>query len=459
MTREKRISKVNKDQEKVKELDRVVKMLIKRDLMLSRLREEREKEIAELDRITKMLVRRDLELSELREKREQELKELEGRTKELENSRKALMNILEDIDEARTEAEEQRNRTMAIIEEFPEGILFFNDSGVLESANSQIEFLFGVSPEKIIGKNLRDLQKVPSLQSLMDLLGSPIKRLEREELNISEELVFEVSTIYIHREKRVIGTLVVIRDISREKLIEQLKTEFVSLAAHQLRTPLSAIKWTLKMLLDGDLGEITKEQREFIEKTYQSNERMIRLINDLLNVTRIEEGRFLYNIQKEDLREIIKDCVKISKEAAEKKGLKVIVQLPSDSLPKVSVDREKISLAIQNLIDNAVNYTKKGHIKVSLSFNKNKKEFLVSVEDTGIGIPKEQQKRLFVKFFRASNAQRLNTEGSGLGLFIAKNVIEAHKGKIWFESEAGKGTTFYFTIPAKEEPEEFLRRF
>jgi signal transduction histidine kinase len=233
--------------------------------------------------------------------------------------------------------------------------------------------------------------------------------------------------------------------VTREKEIERMKTEFVSISAHQLRTPLSAIKWTLKMFLDGDLGELTKEQREFLEKTYQSNERMINLINDLLNVTRIEEGRFLYKPVLADIVPICQSVIDSYKDEIEKRNLKFKFKKPKE-LPKVRVDIEKISLAIQNLLENAIRYNKFGG-EIEMVLKEKEKEIEFSIKDTGIGIPKDQQNRVFTKFFRGSNAMKMETEGSGLGLFITKNIIEAHGGRIWFESEEGKGTTFYFTLP------------
>jgi len=255
-----------------------------------------------------------------------------------------------------------------------------------------------------------------------------------------------------------LGTLIILHDITREKTIERMKTEFVSLAAHQLRTPLSAIKWTLRMLLDGDLGKITEEQKDFIEKTYKSNERMITLINDLLDVTRIEEGRYLYKPVLADVEPIVQFVTNSYQEEIKKKKIRFEFKKPEEGLPKIKLDVEKIRLAIDNLIENAIRYTPAyGKVMVSLEHKKGGIEF--SVKDTGVGIPKDQQGRIFTKFFRAANVMRMATEGTGLGLFITKNIIEAHGGKIWFESEEGKGTTFYFAIPVKEEFGEFLKEF
>ena len=254
------------------------------------------------------------------------------------------------------------------------------------------------------------------------------------------------------------GNLVILHDITREKIVERMKTEFVSLTAHQLRTPLSAIKWTLRILLDGDLGALSVEQRDFLEKTYQSNERMISLINDLLNVTRIEEGRYLYKMTLVNLEEIIQFVVNSYKEEIKRRKIKFEFIKPKEKLPQVLIDVEKMRLAVQNLIDNAVRYTHAGG-EITISLNRGRREIEFSIKNTGIGIPKDQKDRIFTKFFRAANVMRMETEGSGLGLFIAKNIIESHSGKIWFESEEGKGATFHFALPVKEAFTDFLSRF
>lgn len=241
----------------------------------------------------------------------------------------------------------------------------------------------------------------------------------------------------------------ILHDISREKMIERMKTEFVSLSAHQLRTPLSAIKWTLKMMLEEDLGEVTTEQREFLNKIYRSNERMIVLINDLLNVARIEEGRYLHTLTLNDIVPVLQFVVNSYAGEAKKRQIKFELKKIKKKVPKLLLDVGKLKLAFQNLIDNALKYTPaKG--KVIIGVDCNNKEVVISVKDSGVGIPKEQQERIFSKFFRGTNVIKMETDGSGLGLFITKNIIESHNGRIWFESEAGKGTTFYFAIPIEK---------
>jgi signal transduction histidine kinase len=231
----------------------------------------------------------------------------------------------------------------------------------------------------------------------------------------------------------------------REKLVSRLKGEFISIAAHQLRTPLSTTKWILKMLLEGDFGPLLKKQEEFILKGYQANERMIRLVNDLLNVSRIEEGRFGLEFKRHDFNKFLKETVEPFKEKAGFKGVAFILKSSKEPL-LLNFDADRLKMAVGNLISNAVEYTPKGG-RIVVSVEKDAPFVVVSIRDTGVGIPRKQQDRVFSKFFRGDNVVRMQTEGTGLGLYLAKNIIEAHGGRIWFKSEEGKGTVFHFTLP------------
>lgn len=235
-----------------------------------------------------------------------------------------------------------------------------------------------------------------------------------------------------------------IRD--RERALAQEKSEFVAISAHRLRTPLSAARWTLQLFLDEKFGKLTEEQRKFIASAYENNNRMITLVSDLLNVAEIEAGRFIGKFVLSQLEDIVQSAVDSYKEEIESKGLAFTFEKPKEKLLSILADVEKLKLAIQNLLDNAVHYTlPKGSIIIRIRQINNEAEF--SIKDTGIGIPKDQQDRMFTKFFRARNAASVHTEGSGFGLYVAKNIIEAHKGKIWFESEENRGTTFFFRVP------------
>ncbi|MFA5135023.1 MAG: HAMP domain-containing sensor histidine kinase [Patescibacteria group bacterium] len=234
----------------------------------------------------------------------------------------------------------------------------------------------------------------------------------------------------------------------RLKEIDQMKTEFISVASHQMRTPLSATKWVLKMIMDGDLGPLNQQQQEMLAKGYETNERMILLINDLLNVSRIEEGRFQYRFVHMSLDRVIESATQEMYNAIRKKDIKFDFKKPKVALPSVNIDPQKIRLVVQNLLDNAIKYTPSGG-KVTLSLWKDENQVVCAIADSGVGIPAHQQSRLFSKFFRADNVIRMQTDGSGLGLFIVKNIIERHRGGVWFESTEGRGTTFFFSLPIR----------
>jgi len=234
--------------------------------------------------------------------------------------------------------------------------------------------------------------------------------------------------------------------INFERHLSKLKSEFVSIVAHQLRTPLSALKWALS-LFEETKEKIPADQKDLLQKMTVSNERMIRLVNDLLDAARIEEGRFVYNRTLITFEDLAKSVLATVKQKANQKKVTVTLQKPKETLPSILVDKEALGLALQNLVENAIHYTlPKGKVQIT-AMRSEDSSLLVSVEDTGIGIAKEEKERIFSKFFRGTNAIRLETEGSGLGLFIVKNIVEAHGGKIWFESTQNKGTTFHFTVP------------
>ncbi len=389
-----------------------------------------------------------------------DLSEVHDTEQELRDAQTALLNILEDTDEARKRAERERAKTQAIIANFSDGLIVLDKEEDVSLLNPKAEEMFGVKGEEFEGQSFEGVPKESGLAPLVKLAGERLEEsFSREELTLSEELIVEVSNVVMEEESDL-GNLLIVHDITRKKTVERLKTEFVSLAAHQLRTPLSAIKWSLNMLLEGDAGKIKKDQRELIEKTYTSNERMITLVNSLLSVTRIEEGRFVYEKTPIDLVEIVEDAVSRNRSALKDKEVEISFHKPEKELPKVNVDKEKISIAVNNFVDNAAKYTLEGgRVDVYLERKEEEGEIEFRVEDTGVGIPEKQQKRVFEKFFRGANVTRLETVGSGLGLFITKNIIEAHEGKIGFDSKEGEGSTFWFRLPIKEEFRKFVEGF
>ena len=231
--------------------------------------------------------------------------------------------------------------------------------------------------------------------------------------------------------------------------LDKIKSNFISIVAHQLRTPLSGIKWTINILLTGEMGELNNDQRTFLMKTYESNNRMITLVNDMLDVDRIQSGKIHYKFQCINIVDLVDNILFELSPQATKKSISIEFKKKLDNLPKAYVDPETIRAVIQNLLDNAINYTiEGGHIVLDILVIPDYLQ--ISISDDGIGIPEEEQKNIFNRFFRGSNAVKHLTDGSGLGLYIAKEIIQKNGGKIWFESRVGKGSTFYFTVPIEK---------
>ena len=233
-----------------------------------------------------------------------------------------------------------------------------------------------------------------------------------------------------------------------EKLAEanQLKSEFVSVVSHQLRTPLTSIKWTINLMIKMD--GLTEEQLEKLKIIKESNQRMTDLINDLLNVSRIEQGKLGLRPERVSLKEIIQDLIKDYLPLAKASNINLSLET-AQNIPLISIDPQGIKVVLQNLIDNAIRYIKnQGQVKITLR----KKRGLIrcQVQDDGVGIPLEDQGKIFQKFFRSRNIMKYQTEGTGLGLFITKSIIKASGGKIGFKSQEDKGTIFWFELPIKQ---------
>lgn len=228
----------------------------------------------------------------------------------------------------------------------------------------------------------------------------------------------------------------------------EAKSDIISITAHQLRTSLSAIKWIFKMFMDQDMGKLTYEQNSFVQKAYNSSERMLALINNLLTLNHTENASLTYNFKDVDLLHLLGQILFEFYGETNQKKVELIFIEPESILSPVYCDEEMIRVVFQNLIENAIKYSNEsGKIFVSLKQKEN--EIEVSIRDTGIGIREEDKNNIFNKFFRTQNAIEKDHIGSGLGLFTTKNIVEKHNGKIWFENQQGEGTTFFVSLPIK----------
>ncbi len=229
--------------------------------------------------------------------------------------------------------------------------------------------------------------------------------------------------------------------------LDHAKDEFISMASHQLRTPLTAIKGYLSMLLEGDAGDIKVSQYDFINEAYSGANRMVGLINDLLNVSRMDTGRFFLEPKEVDIEKVVEEEMKQLTNSAKAKGLYLKVE-KKGKVPHIYADETKIRQVVMNFMDNAIYYTNTGGVTVVLRHDKD--DFIYEVHDTGIGVPKAQRDHLFEKFFRADNARTARPDGTGLGIYLAKRVVEDHGGEIIFDSTEGKGSIFGFRFPLKK---------
>lgn len=227
--------------------------------------------------------------------------------------------------------------------------------------------------------------------------------------------------------------------------IDAAKSDFVSVAAHQLRTPLTGVKWTLHALSQEAAG-LTSAQARLVQDAAEACDRLVALVNDLLNVARLEEGRLGLERVRQSLTPLIADARRRVGAAARGKSIRLVVRLPGEPLPAVDVDRVRLVTVLDNLLDNAIKYTPPGGT-VTLEARVSDREVTVQVTDTGIGIPRDEWSRVFTKFFRSENAQLSKTSGTGLGLFVAKKVIEQHDGRMWFHSVENEGSSFAFALP------------
>jgi len=236
---------------------------------------------------------------------------------------------------------------------------------------------------------------------------------------------------------------------SFERLAEanRMKSEFVSVVSHQLRSPLSNFRWAIELLMSGRIGQIEEKQLEYFKILKENSNRMKELVSDLLTVSRIETAELPTKKEECHLEDIIKDFIKEFQPFATASNVEIAFK-PQLNLPKVLVDASQIKLVIENLLDNAIRYIKEPG-KVEIRLERQNEQLYFEIKDTGVGIPKDDQKYIFQKFFRSENIMRHQTQGTGLGLYIARAIIEKLRGKIGFKSQEGKGSTFYFTLPIK----------
>lgn len=355
--------------------------------------------------------------------------------------------------------ESEKPRVDSIISGMKDGIIVYDQDFIVRLFNSGAENIFNLRAGEIIGKKLSpESARDPKLEVLTKIifqsLAPQVVRQSAEneypqtaDLSFTEpSLELRVTTDRIHDERgNITGFLKIVRDQTREIELLKSKSEFITVAAHQLRTPLSALNWSFQSLSKENLND---SQKELVQTGLGASANLLKIVEDLLNVAKIEEGKFGYNFQEINLAVFLQELVGQSLSVAKAYGVKVYMEPAQEQFLMVNVDAERISLAVANLLENAIKYNvPNGKVVLSIERQAGAPYLQVNVSDTGLGMSKETMDKLFTKFFRGENAVAKETDGSGLGLYMVKNIIRRHGGKIWVESELNRGTTFHFTLP------------
>lgn len=357
----------------------------------------------------------------------------------------------------------------AVIENIEDGIIVYDTDFKIVDFNAGAEKIFGIKKEEVVGKKIIPEEKDPRFKTLTQTIFTSLAPSIATISNFGwpkiieiyfEDPHLELKTILnqvVDEKNKTIAFVKIVIDKTRESDILKSKSEFLTVSAHQLRTPLTALSWTLESLnneIESEKNKIKKETGDLVKEAWSLTKRSLKIIDDLLNAARIEEGRFGFNFKALDLSELLKTIVKEVYAIAETFKIKIGLEIKKSPVI-IMADEEKLTMAITNIIENAIKYNyENGLVNITLEIDPYlKNSARLSIADTGIGIPKESLPKIFSKFYRAENAQKLEPNGSGLGLYITKNIIEKHGGKIHIESQEKRGTTFIINIPINISPE------
>jgi len=344
-----------------------------------------------------------------------------------------------------------RQQTEAVIRSLAEGVVVVNPDGKVVMMNPVAEKLLGVSRKEKIGKPIFDGLKDEQVVSIIKKTsqGKPSEIEVHSPQDETKKIIQASSAVLEDENGQTIGMVSVLSDVTRQKELAALKSRFVASVSHELRTPLVAIGQSLALLLSGVTGQLNENQEEFLIIAERNLKRLSRLIDDLLDLSRLESGRLVLERRPVVIEPLIKDTVLTFSTWASSKKIAIDIQL-GYPLPEALVDSRRFCEILDKLLDNALKFTPvAGKIVVGAHYDPQRSEVLVSVADNGIGIEKEEQAKIFEKFYQSKNSTHNNISGIRISLSIVKELVELHGGRIWLESEKDKGTKFTFSIPAQ----------
>lgn len=356
---------------------------------------------------------------------------------------------------------EENSKSRAILQSLTEGVIVFDQDQQIELVNWAAEHVLNIPAHDVLEKPFEMLTSYGNTEEkrtrawlLYENLRKGLGKVQEQQSahNMSVELTSPTQTVSVNiapvvgHDGQRYGDVAVLRDVTREIQADQAKREFVSNVSHELRTPLTSIRGYIDLLLLGSMGPLNNDQVGFLTVVKTNANRLMDLINDILDISRLDAGKIRLDYSPFDIREVIHDAARSLRLEAEAKDLDVLLEIP-DELPPVNADKKRITQVVFNLFSNAVKYTYRGGTFVVRTFLNPARMMQVEVEDTGVGMSPEQMENLFRPFYRAENPLREEAGGTGLGLSIARSLVEQHGGEMWVTSEVGKGSTFYFIIP------------
>lgn len=391
-----------------------------------------------------------------RERAERQTQDLKGLNENLVEMRSALMNVLEDVEESKRQIEVERRREVASFNALAEGVVAAGKDGRIFLCNPAAARILSMPAETVIGQPIERVLRLFQEEGAVlqtrafeeAYAGRTMAFGERLRLSRADGSHVPVSgsvAPYLDEENRTTGVVAAFRDVTVEREIDRQKSDFISIASHQLRTPLSALRWFLDLLLAGDAGSLKPTQKEYLGDMSVSVARMIKLVGDLLNISRIESGRTKPNPERIETRAFVESVAREFMPLVREQEVVFSSSVAKDAT-SFFADPSMARQAIANVISNAVKYTPSGG-SVAFDISVEGDETVFTVKDTGVGIPKGQQYRIYDKFFRGENVVAQETVGSGLGLYVVKTIADLSGGRVWFESVEKKGTTFHLSFP------------
>lgn len=351
---------------------------------------------------------------------------------------------------------EEASRNEAILRSIADGVLVNDVHGRVILMNSAAERILEARAETALGQDVRNFfaaaepegrQRAIEAVNAMLKAGHP-PQVVQTQLEIGGRIISTNIAPVLTEQGELLGLVTVLRDITREVEADRAKSEFVSTVSHELRTPMTSIKGYTDLLVMGAVGELNETQQRFLKIIQENANRLTSLINDLLDISRIETGRIELNMTPVDLGELIRSVAASMAGQAAQHGLTLEVHVDED-LPLTMADKDRLTQVLVNLVGNAILYTDAGG-RVDIRARPVESAVVVEVADTGIGIPKEDLGKIFDRFYRGESERVQQCQGTGLGLAIVKSFVEMHGGRIWVESEPGRGSTFTFTLPVRD---------